>query len=183
MVWAQEKSKAKENSPAPTPAAPAQEKLLDKIVAVINTKVISLSEINRIAETLDARREVSPIIYTAPKYKAKELVEIMLRSFIVRDKISAQGYVINDDAVESRIKESWEHGFNSVPKPNGAPAPNGIGANNNGITSATKGKIDAYVNGDKTIEITKFFASLSKLGEQDAAMKYYALASKAKSGK
>lgn len=28
----------------------------------------------------------------------------MIRSFIIRDKINAQGYVINDDAVESRIK-------------------------------------------------------------------------------
>lgn len=95
IAWAQEKPKA-------------SEKLLDKIVAVINTKVISLSEINRIDETLTARREVSPVIYAQEKYTPKALVEIMLRSFIVRDKISAQGYVINDDAVESRIKATEE---------------------------------------------------------------------------
>lgn len=86
----------------------AQEKLLDKIVAVINTKVISLSEIERIQNTLEARREISPVIYSKAKYTQKELVDILLRVFIVRDKINAQGYVINDDAVESRIKMTEE---------------------------------------------------------------------------
>lgn len=82
----------------------AQDKLLDKIVAVVNTKVISLSEINRLGATLPARREVSPIIYNEDKYSDKALLDLMIRSFIIRDKITAQGYVINDDAVESRIK-------------------------------------------------------------------------------
>lgn len=84
------------------------EKLLDKIVAVVNTRVISLSEINRVEQTLDARREVSPMIYTESKYTQKELLNILIKSFIIRDKINAQGYVINDDAVESRIKMTEE---------------------------------------------------------------------------
>jgi peptidyl-prolyl cis-trans isomerase SurA len=84
------------------------EKLLDKIVAVVNTRVISLSEIKRLESTLEARREVSPMIYTEKKYNQKELLEIMIRSFIIRDKINAQGFVINDDAVESRIKMTEE---------------------------------------------------------------------------
>ncbi|HXH31828.1 MAG TPA: peptidylprolyl isomerase [Bacteriovoracaceae bacterium] len=86
----------------------ASEKLLDKIVAVINTKVISLSEINRMEVTLPARLEVSPMVYTESKYDQKKLLEVMLRSYIIRDKINAQGYVINDDAVESRIKMTEE---------------------------------------------------------------------------
>lgn len=82
----------------------AQEKLLDKIIAVVNTRVISLSEIQRVQNTLDARREVSPMIYNQAKYDQKKLVDLMVRAFIIRDKINAQGYVINDDAVESRIQ-------------------------------------------------------------------------------
>jgi peptidyl-prolyl cis-trans isomerase SurA len=89
-------------------SALAQDTLLDKIIAVVNTKVISLSEINRIEKTLEARREVSPMIYSKPKYTKKELLDIMVRTFIIRDKINAQGYVINDDAVESRIKATEE---------------------------------------------------------------------------
>lgn len=86
----------------------SSEKLLDKIVAVVNTRVISLSELQRIEATLEARKEVSPMIYTEQKYTQKQLLDIVIRSFIIRDKINAQGYVINDDAVESRIKMTEE---------------------------------------------------------------------------
>lgn len=84
------------------------ETLLDKIVAVVNTRVISLSEIQRMEKTLEARKEVSPMIYADKKIDQKTLVDIVIKSFIIRDKINAQGYVINDDAVESRIKMTEE---------------------------------------------------------------------------
>lgn len=86
----------------------AQEKLLDKIVAVVNTRVISLSELKRMDDTLAARQEVSPMVYTQKKYNHQALLDIIIRSYIIRDKINAQGYVINDDAVESRIKMTEE---------------------------------------------------------------------------
>ena len=86
----------------------SSDKLLDKIVAVVNTRVISQSEIARMKDTLPARQEISPVIYTEKSYTPKELLNIMIRSFIIRDKINAQGYVINDDAVESRIKMTEE---------------------------------------------------------------------------
>lgn len=86
----------------------SSEKLLDKIVAVVNTRVISLSELQRMEATLNARKEISPMIYTEANYTQKELLDIMIKSFIIRDKINSQGYVINDDAVESRIKMTEE---------------------------------------------------------------------------
>lgn len=93
---------ASANAQDPKPSS--SEKLLDKIVAVVNTRVISLSEIKRMENTLEARREVSPMIFSEKTYNQKQLLEIMIKSFIIRDKINAQGYVINDDAVEGRIK-------------------------------------------------------------------------------
>jgi peptidyl-prolyl cis-trans isomerase SurA len=86
----------------------AEDKLLDKLVAVVNTRVISLSEIKRIEDTLPARKEVSPMIYSETKYNSKQLLDIIIKSYIIRDKINGQGYVINDDAVESRIKMTEE---------------------------------------------------------------------------
>jgi hypothetical protein len=53
----------------------AQEKLLDKIVAVINTRVVSLSELDRMEETLHARRELSPLVFTEAKYDKKQLLQ------------------------------------------------------------------------------------------------------------
>jgi len=84
------------------------EKLLDKIVGVVNTRVVSLSEIQRIEKTIEARKEVSPMVYTEKKYDQKKVLETVIRAFIIRDKINAQGFVINDDAVESRIKMTEE---------------------------------------------------------------------------
>lgn len=89
-------------------SAHAQEKLLDKIVAVVNTRVFSLSELKRIDDTLPARKEISPVVYNRDKYTDKDLLDLMIQAFIIRDKINAQGYVINDDAVESRIKMTEE---------------------------------------------------------------------------
>jgi peptidyl-prolyl cis-trans isomerase SurA len=86
----------------------AQEKLLDKIVAVINTRVVSLSELDRMEETLHARRELSPLVFTEAKYDKKALLQTVIQSYIVRDKIGAQGYVITDDQVEGRIKMTEE---------------------------------------------------------------------------
>ena len=59
-------------------------------------------------DTLPARQEVSPMVYSENKYDQKQLLDIIIRSFIIRDKINGQGYVINDDAVESRIKMTEE---------------------------------------------------------------------------
>lgn len=91
-----------------TSLASAQEKLLDKIVAVVNNRVVSLSEIQRAQDTIEARKEVSPLVYSDQKYDQRKLLDIMVRAHIIRDKINAQGYVINDEAVESRIKQTEE---------------------------------------------------------------------------
>jgi peptidyl-prolyl cis-trans isomerase SurA len=86
----------------------AEEILIDKIAAIVNSKVISLSEVTRIEETIDARKEISPLIYNQKSFTQNELIKILIKTFIIRDKISSQGYVINDEAVESRIKMTEE---------------------------------------------------------------------------
>ncbi|MFY7993096.1 MAG: hypothetical protein ACOVP4_07395 [Bacteriovoracaceae bacterium] len=86
----------------------AQDKLLDKIVAVINTRVVSLSELDRMMETLPARRELSPLVFTEKTYDQKKLLTTVMQSYIVRDKINAIGYVITDDQVEGRIRMTEE---------------------------------------------------------------------------
>jgi len=87
----------------------AQEKLLDKIVAVINGKVFTLSELTRIEKTIEARKEISPFLYTPGKtFTELELLNLMIKSYVIRDKLSQQGYVVGDDSVESRIRMTEE---------------------------------------------------------------------------
>lgn len=81
-------------------------RLLDKIAGVINDKVYTLSEIKRIHSSLEARREISPFIYTQENYTNVELLKLLQRGYIIKDKISSMGFVISDDSVESRIVDT-----------------------------------------------------------------------------
>jgi peptidyl-prolyl cis-trans isomerase SurA len=87
----------------------AQEKLLDKIVAVINGKIYTLSELKRVEKTIDARKEISPFLYIpSKKFDENQILNLMIKSYIIRDKLSLQGYVVGDDSVESRIRMTEE---------------------------------------------------------------------------
>jgi peptidyl-prolyl cis-trans isomerase SurA len=84
----------------------ANAKLLDKIAGVINDKVYSLSELKRIQSTVSARKEIAPFIYTKDKYSVNDILKLQHRIFIVKDKLSEQGFVVSDDSVEARIKDT-----------------------------------------------------------------------------
>jgi peptidyl-prolyl cis-trans isomerase SurA len=82
--------------------------LLDKIVAVVNSETILLSQVNRISENLEARRNISPQIYSKTKYSFRDLVNIKINEVILRDKLTEMGYVISDEQVESQVKATEE---------------------------------------------------------------------------
>lgn len=85
----------------------AQAKLLDKIAGVINDKVYSLSELKRIQKTIRARRTIAPFIYNKKgKYTLRDILNVQQRKFIIKDKLSSQGFIVSDDRVDSRIKET-----------------------------------------------------------------------------
>jgi peptidyl-prolyl cis-trans isomerase SurA len=81
-------------------------RLLDKIAGVINDKVYTLSEIERINSSLSARKEISPFIYTNANYTNLEILKLLQRGYIIKDKLSSMGFVISDDSVESRIVDT-----------------------------------------------------------------------------
>lgn len=84
----------------------AHSKILDKIIGVINDQVYTLSEVERILNTLDARKEISPMIYTEKSYDKAQILKLLQQSFIIKDKLSSLGFVMSDDNVESRILET-----------------------------------------------------------------------------
>ncbi|EQC52149.1 SurA domain-containing protein [Bacteriovorax sp. DB6_IX] len=81
-----------------------QAKLLDKIAAVIDNEVITLSMIKRVQSSLPARKSVSPFIYKKPSYSNQEVVELLVKKYVVRAKLKEIGYIVSDDQVESEIK-------------------------------------------------------------------------------
>ena len=80
--------------------------LLDKIMAVINDKTITLSQVKRVRENIKARRNISPQIYKKEKLNDRQIVDIFINRNVIRDKLSDLGYLINDDQVESQIKQT-----------------------------------------------------------------------------
>lgn len=77
--------------------------LLDKISAVMNDKIITLSVAKRAIGNLPARRDISPQIYSKTSYTEKEMTQLLIQRMLVRTKLEELGYIISDDQVESQI--------------------------------------------------------------------------------
>lgn len=87
-------------------AATAKAAVLDKIVAIIDDEVITLSEVKRVQQTINARQNISPFIYTKNSFSDDEIVNVLVQRKMIRDRLSEMGYVITDDQVESQIKST-----------------------------------------------------------------------------
>lgn len=79
---------------------------MDKIVAVVDSNIITLSTIKRVQKSLNARVNISPQIYESANYDAKDLVNILVRTYLIRSKLSEMGYIVSDDQVEAQIKST-----------------------------------------------------------------------------
>lgn len=81
-------------------------KLLDKIIAVIDSKVITLSQVKRVQTSIGPRRNISPLIFNKSNFSEKEIVKLLIERQIIRDKLSEMGYIVSDEQVEAQIKET-----------------------------------------------------------------------------
>lgn len=93
----------------------AQAKLLDKIAGVVNDKVFTLSEVERIKNTVSIRKEIAPFIYKKDTISNAEVLKLLQDSFVIKDKLAELGFVIGDDAVEGRISDT-QKGLNLTRK-------------------------------------------------------------------
>lgn len=83
-------------------------KLLDKIAAIVDDNIITLSQIVRVNNNLAIKKSVAPMIYDKNSYSNEELLAINIHKFLVRSKLSDIGYTITDDQVEAQIKTNQE---------------------------------------------------------------------------
>lgn len=87
-------------------AKPANSKLLDKIAAIVDDNIITHSQVKRIQNNIAARKNISPMIFTKNNYSAKEVVDILVHKYLIRDYLQGVGYVITDEQVDSQIKQT-----------------------------------------------------------------------------
>lgn len=82
----------------------AQAKLMDKISAIVDDNIITLSQVQRIHKSLPIKKNVAPMIYDKASYSNEEIVNLMVNKFLIRAKLVELGYSITDDQVEAQIK-------------------------------------------------------------------------------
>ena len=82
----------------------SQARLLDKILAIVNDQVITLSDIQRIQKTVSSRRNIIPQIYHKKKPSYKDIVKIKVERIIIREKLKEVGSSVSDKEVEQNIK-------------------------------------------------------------------------------
>ena len=81
--------------------------LLDKIVAIVDHKTYTLSQIRRIIENIEARKQISPLIYKEHlSLKTKDIVTLMIHQFIMREHLRNQGFVVSNTQVERQIQQT-----------------------------------------------------------------------------
>lgn len=82
----------------------AQAKLLDKIAAIVDDNIITLSQVNRTNKNMAIKKNVAPMIFDKSSYTDEEILQITINKFLIRSKLTELGYTITDDQVESQIK-------------------------------------------------------------------------------
>ena len=78
-------------------------KLLDRIVAVFNDQVITLSEIKQIQSNIKARSGIASGVYPSKKYTFQEIIDKEITIRTIRTHLNSSGYTISDDQVETMI--------------------------------------------------------------------------------
>ncbi len=84
----------------------AEAALLDKMMAVFNDKIITLSQVKRVYKNLEARKNISPSVYNEVKLKNPEIISLIINRHLIREKLAETGYIISNEQVESQIKST-----------------------------------------------------------------------------
>ncbi|MBP9673942.1 MAG: hypothetical protein KBD63_02520 [Bacteriovoracaceae bacterium] len=92
---------------------------LDKVVAVIDKKILTLSMVKRIQDTYAFRKMISPLIYKEQTPTASGIINLFVESEVMRSKLETLNYNITDEQnkqdIEERIKKMGtnQDGLNS----------------------------------------------------------------------
>lgn len=82
--------------------------LLDKTMAVMNNKVVTLSQVKRVQSNLPARMDIAPQIYQTEELSLDQVAKLLVRRLMVREKLDEMGYIISSEQVEEQINSTQE---------------------------------------------------------------------------
>jgi peptidyl-prolyl cis-trans isomerase SurA len=80
--------------------------LLDKIAAIVDDNIITLSQIQRANKSLLIKKNIAPMVYSKSCYTNNEMLDISVNRFLIRAKLNELGFPVGDDQVEGQIKQN-----------------------------------------------------------------------------
>ncbi len=60
----------------------------------------------RAQQSIQARKNIAPQIYAASSFSNSDLAHLMVRTQLIRSKLSELGYIVGDDQVEAQVKST-----------------------------------------------------------------------------
>ena len=88
-----------------TTAPNAQGKLLDRIVAVFNDQIITLSQTQHIQSNIRSRAEIAQEVYRKKKYSLPEIINLEIDIRTVRAHLHKIGYRVDDAQVNEMLRQ------------------------------------------------------------------------------
>lgn len=143
----------------------ANAKLLDKIVAVVDDNIITLSQIQRFGQIIPIKRNVAGNVYGQSSYTSEELLKLSINKYLIRAKLAELGYTITDDQVESQIKGNEQK----------------LGVNRDALRSFLKTQNTSYEEYFETLReaieysyfVNRVIAPVISISEQDVKNTFY----------
>lgn len=79
--------------------------LVDKVVAIIDDQIVTLSEVSRIKKNYPARAMIASLVYEQKGDSTEGILNSIVKVFVIRKKLSELGIIIDDESVENRVKQ------------------------------------------------------------------------------
>jgi peptidyl-prolyl cis-trans isomerase SurA len=80
--------------------------LIDKTVAIFDSQIITLSQINRVQSNLTSRKEISPLLYKRIDFTKQEITQLMINELLISSKLAEVGQKIDAEFVELQINDT-----------------------------------------------------------------------------
>jgi len=143
----------------------ANAKLIDKIAAVIDDNIITMSQLQRLQKIIPIKKNVAGHIYSQSSYTNEELVNISINKYLIRAKLSELGYTITDDQVESQIKSNEQR----------------LGVDRSSLKNFLKSQNTSYEEYFETLReaiefsyfVSRVIAPMISISEQDVKNNFY----------
>ncbi len=81
-------------------------KLLDKIIAVVDTEIYTLSDVQAVLKNYPARQEIAALVYPETENNIEGVINHFIHRDLIRSKLAEMNIILSDDSVNQLIQEN-----------------------------------------------------------------------------